>query len=413
LLTLVNDLLDLAKIEAGKFDLVPTEIDLPDLLTHVGDLIGERARHARLEFAVEVQSVPSAVHADGRALRQILLNLLGNAVKFTPAGGRVELSVKTLAQLHNHYRVGFRVRDSGVGIPSHELKNVFEPFHRVGSGRPAVEGTGLGLTITRRLVAAMGGILEVQSSVGVGTIFEFEITLRAAAEAGSQAPAGEVIRGYRGERKHVLLVDDDPVNRELLRGLLLDLGFLVGVAEDGAAALRCIESSTPDLVITDLLMPNMNGADLVQALRNQPSTAHLPVIALSASAATAAHREVSLDAFDVVLTKPVRFNELLDQIWHALSLSWVCGTSGDTAPPTAESGEHEEWDEGFIANLGDLAMRGDVQALKHLCDDASRHSMKMRQLLAELEPHVSNFDTAEIRRVVETARAVGSPNAAR
>ena len=412
LLTLVNDLLDLAKIEAGKFDLVPTVIDLPDLLTHVGDLIGERARHAQLEFAVEAQSAPAGVHADGRALRQILLNLLGNAVKFTPAGGRVELSVQTLAQLHDHYRVGFRVRDSGVGIPSHELKNVFEPFHRVASGRPAVEGTGLGLTITRRLVAAMGGILEVQSSVGVGTIFQFEITLRAAAEAGSQAPSREVIRGYRGERKHVLLVDDDPVNRELLRGLLLDLGFLVGVAEDGAAALRCIESSTPDLVITDLLMPNMNGADLVQVLRNQSSSAHLPVIALSASAATAAHRDVSLDAFDVVLTKPVRFNELLDQIGHSLNLSWVCGASVGAAPPTAESGESEEWDEGFIANLGDLAMRGDVQALKHLCDEAGRHSMKMRQLLAELAPHVSNFDTAAIRRVVETARAVGSPNAA-
>jgi hypothetical protein len=121
---------------------------------------------------------------------------------------------------------------------------------------------------------------------------------------------------------------------------------------------------------------------------------------------------VSLDAFDVVLTKPVRFNEMLDQIGHCLNLSWVCGVCVGTAPPTAESGENEEWDEGFIANLGDLAMRGDVQALKHLCDEASRHSMKMRQLLAELAPHVSNFDTAAIRRVVETARAVGSPNAA-
>ena len=119
----------------------------------------------------------------------------------------------------------------------------------------------------------------------------------------------------------------------------------------------------------------------------ESSTAHLPVIALSASAATAAHRDVSLDAFDVVLTKPVRFNELLEQIGHCSDLSWVCGVCVGTAPPTAESGDNEEWDEGFIANLGDLAMRGDVQALKHLCDEASRHSMKMRQLLAELAPH--------------------------
>jgi len=191
LLTLVNDLLDLAKIEAGKFDLAPTEIDLRDLLMHVGDVIGERARHAQLEFAVDVESAPAGVYADGRALRQILLNLLGNAVKFTPAGGRVDLRVQTLANVQDHYRIGIQVRDSGIGIPAHELKDVFEPFHRITSGRTVVEGTGLGLTITRRLVAAMGGTLEVQSSVGVGSTFEFEIVLRAAAGTGTHGSAGE------------------------------------------------------------------------------------------------------------------------------------------------------------------------------------------------------------------------------
>ena len=152
-------------------------------MTHVGDLIGERARRAQLEFAVEAESAPAGVYADGRALRQILLNLLGNAVKFTPAGGRVDLRVQTLAHDHDHYRVGFQrpeTRESE--FRPHELKNIFEPFHRVTSGRAAVEGTGLGLTITRRLVAAMGGMLEVRSSVGVGSTFEFEIVLRAAAE---------------------------------------------------------------------------------------------------------------------------------------------------------------------------------------------------------------------------------------
>ena len=261
LLTLVNDLLDLAKIEAGKFDLTPTEIDLRDLLRQVGDLIGERARRAQLEFTVDADSAPMGVYTDGRALRQILLNLLGNAVKFTPPGGHVGLHVQTLQNLQDHYRIGFGVRDSGIGIPAHELKDIFEPFHRVTSGRSAVEGTGLGLAITRRLVSAMAGTLVVRSSVGVGSSFEFEIVLRAAAATGTHGSAGEVIRSYRGERKHVLLVDDDPVNRDLLRGLLLDLGFLVSVAEDGALALRSIEASLPDLVVTDLLMPNMNGVE--------------------------------------------------------------------------------------------------------------------------------------------------------
>ena len=180
-----------------------------------------------------------------------------------------------------------------------------------------------------------------------------------------------------------------------------------------ALALGFIDASPPDLVITDLLMPNMNGADLVQALRAQSSTANLPVIALSASAASAGHRDVELDGFDAVLTKPVRFDELLACIGRYLGLTWVCGPGGDSAEPTALGGGSEELDGQFIANLGDLAMRGDVQALKHLCDQAGQHSLKTRLLLAELAPHVSNFDTAAIRRVVASVSAVGSSGAGR
>ena len=412
LLTLVNDLLDLAKIEAGKLELTLTEVDLRDLLMHVGDLIGERARRAQLEFSVDAGSAPTGVFADGRALRQILLNLLGNAVKFTPAGGRVDLRVRAASHGEDHYRLGFQIQDSGIGIPGGELKNIFEPFHRVTGGRAAVEGTGLGLTITQRLVAAMGGVLEVRSGVGMGSTFEFEIILRAAAGTDTRESTVAVIRAYHGERKRVLLVDDDPVNRELLRGLLVDLGFLVGVAEDGAPALRAVESSLPDIVITDLLMPNMNGADLVQALRARPSTANLPVIALSASAASAAHRDVALNGFDVVLTKPVRFTELLECMGRCLGLTWVCGPHADQTESTKTGAATGELDERFIANLGDLAMRGDVQALKGLCDQAGRHSAQARRLLAELAPHVAKYDTVAIRRVVASVTA-GTPAADR
>jgi len=157
----------------------------------------------------------------------------------------------------------------------------------------------------------------------------------------------------------------------------------------------------------------VNGADLVQALRTRSSTASLPVIALSASAASAAHREVTLDGFDVVLTKPVRFNELLECIGRCLELNWIRGPSGDVAEPMTPGGGNEELDERFIANLGDLAMRGDIPALKHLCDQAGQHSAKRRLLLAELAPHVSNFDTAAIRRVVASVSAVSSPDVAR
>jgi CheY-like chemotaxis protein len=177
--------------------------------------------------------------------------------------------------------------------------------------------------------------------------------------------------------------------------------------------LRAIEASRPDLVITDLLMPNMNGADLVQALRARPSTANLPVVALSASAASAAHRDVALDGFDAVLTKPVRFSELLECMGGCLGLTWVCGPRADQTEPPVPGTVSGELDERFIANLGDLAMRGDVQALKGLCDQAGRHSAPARRLLTELAPHVANYDTVAIRRVVASVTAGGSPAAAR
>jgi signal transduction histidine kinase len=179
LLTLVNDLLDLAKIEAGKLELRDESIDLESLLQHVTDLIRVRADKAGLRFAVErPPALPQRIRGDARALRQVLLNLLGNAVKFTDAGGSVELKI---VQAGNRWR--FQICDSGIGMATDQLQKIFEPFHRVENAARRVEGTGLGLAITRRLVEAMSGSIMVDSTPGRGTTFSVDLDLSIDASA--------------------------------------------------------------------------------------------------------------------------------------------------------------------------------------------------------------------------------------
>ena len=207
-----------------------------------------------------------------------------------------------------------------------------------------------------------------------------------------------------------MLVDDDPVNRTLLFGLLQDLGFTVEIAEDGARAREALAGTAPDIIITDLLMPKVGGDELLQWVRDRSSTADLPVIALSASAASAAHRNVSSDGFDAFLTKPVRFDELLDCIQRLLSLEWVRESNGGASATLPRDAANTRMNEGFMAEAEDLAMRGDVQALVLLCERSATTSQDARTLYAQLKPYALIYDTAGIRRMVAAWRSANSPD---
>jgi signal transduction histidine kinase len=198
LLNLVNDLLDIARIEAGRLELHPATVDLPALLRGVADLLRVRAKHAELAFEYACDgALPSHVVADARALRQVLLNLLGNAVKFTPRGGRVGLTVRGAAGAGGHCCVELVVADTGVGIPADHIERIYEPFYRVAGDDGAVEGTGLGLAITRRLVEAMGGTVGVTSEVGRGTRFTVALDV-AVAHADAAERTGALLPAERG-----------------------------------------------------------------------------------------------------------------------------------------------------------------------------------------------------------------------
>lgn len=330
LLALIDDILDLARVEAGRLELFQSAVGLHAFLESVADIIRIKADEKRLGFHFEVAGdLPRTVRLDDKRLRQVLLNLLSNAVKFTDKG-HVSLLVRALphdgSEAEVHLR--FEVHDSGVGMSEAELARLFQPFEQVGEVRRRQAGAGLGLAISRQLGRLMGGDIEVRSQPGQGTVFQFDI--RVSAEA--QAPAAPSARrgrvtGYEGPRKNVLVVDDAGQNREMLLDTLGALGFRLLSAEDGAECLEVARATRPDLVMMDMTMPVMDGCEATRRLRNIPALAGVPVIAMSASAtleAEARSREAGANAF---IAKPIDHETLLDTIGVLMKLAWTCEES--------------------------------------------------------------------------------------
>ncbi|WP_437654525.1 AAA family ATPase [Sorangium sp. So ce1182] len=325
LLSLINDVLDLAKIEAGKLDLHPTAADLPTLLRTVCNLCQVRAEQKGLTFADEHAGPERlGVRVDEKRLMQVLLNLLGNAIKFTEHGG-VTLRVEVLEPPEDHGRtVSFQIKDTGPGIAPQDLSRIFEAFEQVGGHKGHVEGTGLGLAITKKLVERMGGRIEAHSQLGQGTVFT--VTLRLIEAPAVKASAGlpwEAIIGYQGERRTILVVDDNGDTRALLRDLLEPLGFELLEAGSGERALALTRERTPDVIVMDLAMPGMDGHEVTRRLRQRPELARTAIIASSASA-SGAERHKSLSAgCDDFLPKPVQAGALLELLRATLQLEWI------------------------------------------------------------------------------------------
>jgi signal transduction histidine kinase/CheY-like chemotaxis protein len=396
LLTLVNDLLDLAKIEAGRLELRDESIDPESLLQHVTDLIRVRADKAGLRFAVERPLVlPTRIRGDARALRQILLNLLGNAVKFTDTGGSIGLKI---VQEGSRWR--FEICDSGIGMAADQLQNIFEPFHRVESAERRVEGTGLGLAITRRLIEAMRGSISVASEPGRGTTFSVDLDLSVDACAEESMPSRRAVVGYAGPRASVLVADDDAVSRGLVADFLAGLGFEVRRAPDGAAALEQLRGRAVDLLITDLVMPRVDGMELIRALRSAQGT-HVPrIIAVSASASDYTSQEALDAGCDAFLPKPLHLADLRDRITDLLHVEWQYeGTPTASAGHSAE-GSAFALQRDLAAELYHLAMQGDIvglveRATQRLADDPSAGGF-----CEELQALANEYDTGGIRRML-------------
>ncbi|HEY9888113.1 MAG TPA: ATP-binding protein, partial [Candidatus Obscuribacterales bacterium] len=292
LLTLINDILDISKIEAGRMEILPTDIHFPSLLQGIVEICSIRAEEKGIAFHYEPDpALPTGVMADEKRLRQVLINLLGNAVKFTKAGSVtftvavVETQTPTQPAGVPLHHLRFQVKDTGVGMAPDELEQIFQPFEQVGSVAQRKGGTGLGLAISQKIVEKMGSKIQVQSQKGMGSLFWFDLEVPEAKEWGAIAriTAQGTISGYQGHPKTIVIADDKWENRAVIASLLTPLGFTVLEAADGKAALDQVTQHPVDLLITDIDMPEMNGYDLMQAIQQQPQLSHLALVVSSAS----------------------------------------------------------------------------------------------------------------------------------
>ncbi len=325
LLGMINDILDLAKIEAGKLDMIPKSVHLASCLQGVVEACRVRAAQKGLEFVYQVESgLPEGVEVDEQRLRQVLFNLLGNAIKFTDRG-TVTLQVWAAAALDSdRHRLRFVVSDTGVGIAPEYLKRLFEAFMQVGDRRKQSEGTGLGLAISHRIVQLMGSEIEVQSEVGKGSQFSFEIVVPLATEWEMPPTSlqNQAIVGYTGERRRLLLVDDRWENRSVLVNLLAPIGFEMVEAEDGQQALEKLQEQPFDLVITDLAMPVMDGFELLRQVQQCPNLQDQKII-VSSAYVSKPDQELAMKAgANLFLPKPINAEKLFQLLAEELDLEW-------------------------------------------------------------------------------------------
>jgi len=329
LLMLINDLLDLSKIEAGKMDLFLIDIELASFLNSIVQMVSVKAVQKGLDFVCDVApDVPRSIHVDGKRLRQVLLNLLSNAVKFTDRG-QVTLQVRFTPP----ERLCFEVQDTGVGIDANQLDLIFQPFEQVGDVQHRLGGTGLGLAISRQYVRLMGGDIHVQSRPGQGSTFWFELTVPVV-EAVTVVPLARTVIGYNGPRKKILVVDDVAENRTVAAGMLKSLGFEVVEATNGREAVELAQSLRPHLILIDSAMPEMDGLEAVRRLRRLAAFKDVPIIAASAGDSEKC-LEAGMNAF---LTKPIEMSKLLSQMVRLLPLDWIydAGTPSTSRPEAVE-----------------------------------------------------------------------------
>ena len=344
LLTLINDILDISKIEARKLDLQPYDFHFPSFLQAVVEIMRIRANQKGIELIYQADpNLPYGIIADEKRLRQVLINLLGNAVKFTDTGKvvfqvkncqeqssqSVELSankIETTPESNSHLSktIEFKIQDTGVGIPKEKIETIFAPFEQVGERMKKSEGTGLGLAISSQIVNLMGSKIKVESQLGVGSTFSFATKFPLSCDWVQSVSnlEGKQILGYKGGQKTILVIDDRWENRSVLINLLQPIGFIIVEAENGSEGLAKIAQLKPDLTITDLYMPVMDGFEMLKQMRTSDELKDLRVIISSASVSNI-DRQYSLDVGgDDFLPKPVNAQELFKVIETHLEIEW-------------------------------------------------------------------------------------------
>lgn len=414
LLTLINDILDLARIDAAKLDLFPSEVNLSAFLQVMSDIVRVKAEEKSLTFSCQSGAgLPAAVHVDEKRLRQVLLNLLSNSVKFTDSG-QVGLIVKVVTKgrppegssglANSTCRLRFEVRDSGIGMNEAQLARLFQPFEQVAGADRREGGTGLGLAISRQLIRLMGGEIEVSSQLGKGSVFSFELELPAVLVRNAALPERGNLAGYEGPRKKILVVDDVAQNRAMLLDSLGALGFQVSDAANGAECLDEIRTNRPDLIMMDVMMPVMDGIEATRHIRLSPKLVDVPILATSASATHEVEVQCLTAGANAFISKPIDQELLLATIGRLLGIRWI-DEKAESQPPVAIHAEFDATEVGpppqELSELRRLARVGNMRAIREWADHLKHLNSKYAPFATRLAGLAEECQSKAITTLVD------------
>lgn len=393
---LIDGILDISKIEAGRLYLSRDEVRLNDFLEQLVGMFRLQAAAKGIDFVFRRPAVlPVVVYADEKRLRQILINLLSNAIKFTQSG-QVQFVV--------HYRspvAEFEVIDTGPGIQPDDLERIFAPFERgaLGVTQPQT-GTGLGLTISRLLAGVMGGDIKVSSTVGTGSTFRVKLLLSEVTNPRREAPVEAPIYGYHGPRKTILITDDDPTHRDLLREILAPLGFILLSAPDGPGCLALAQHCRPDMFLLDISMAGMDGWTVAETLRSEGHH-QARILMISASALEAHGAPLAQPFHDGYLMKPIDIPRLLETIRQLLKIEWQY--EAEPAPPPQwkpDTGSRPPVK--HVEELISLGQLGYIRAIQLKLDEIGNEAPEHADFVGQMRTLIDRFDLDQYMATLKT-----------
>jgi PAS domain S-box-containing protein len=401
LLTLINDLLDLAKIEANKIEVVPIPIHFESFIAKIIQIFQNQAKQKNIHFIYEVLSpLPKIIEVDAKRLRQILLNLLSNALKFT-LQGEVKFQIN-----YQHEKLRFQIEDTGIGIKSEELSKIFLSFQQVGDPKLWSQGTGLGLSITHKFVEIMGGEIGVESTFGQGSCFWVEFRLPEVSK--DRIPTIEkplAILGYHPplarDNYKILIVDDEWESRVILVKLLMSLGFDIQEARDGQDSIEKAHQWVPDVILMDIVMPVMDGIEAARQIKQFSKLQDVIIIAVSAKVFQSEQQKCKEVGCHSFIMKPVRKEDLLEHLQSALKLTWRYDDE------TREITELKEEDVLIgpspeqAAILFELTLRGNVDAIITLAKQLEQEQAELQPFCNKIKKLAEEFQVKKIRQMVQ------------
>ncbi|MDJ0687939.1 MAG: CHASE domain-containing protein [Xenococcaceae cyanobacterium MO_188.B32] len=420
LLSLLEDILEFAQLETTAVKLHPAPIHLATFLEEISTLVRSQATAKGLTFTAEIpRDLPRGIEADRQRLKQVLVELFNNAIKFTKRG-RISFRIVVIdycefsptqssdeIKLQDYTTLRFEVIDTGVGIDHEQLTHIFQPFEQLGDLHDKSTGTGLGLTIAQQLLRSMNSELQVTSSLGMGSIFWFDITLPLSKTAAiKKRQEINPIIGYKGKQRQLLVVDDKLENRLLLLDILEPLGFAVFTAENGQQEVELAQKILPDLILTDLVMPIKTGFEAVKELRQIPHFKNMPIIAISSSLLDKNCQQSQIADCNAFLSKPIEEQKLLALLQKYLQLEWIYEQPTEIAKETPAISEPETVDVipppvEDLKVLYELAMLGSMTKIRQWAISLEELDAQYKPFAERLKQLSQDFQEKAIVNLVE------------